>query len=618
MKSFVLRKVKYVFLWILLIVGAICLPSCNYEPTEKLDPSTFDTFASNVFQLVMGGDDMSSNYLFEHPENYGLEKTEARLPIPSANSLTGTVLLNFAFLPLKQYDYNELNFDQQMTYLVISDLIEYINETVGMDYLKADYLGSYLGYQAQLPLLLVEYNLKDETDILNYLKYLELIPSTFKEYVEFEKLKADNKYGMPNFVIDKVIDQCDSFIEEVNSVMKPHFMVEMFNNKIDTLAFLTDEQKNNYKKQNYDLVHGAVVEGYAYVRDNLNVVYDRAVNNMGLAHYVTEKGAKIGQLYYEALFKRATGYDMEIPNAIEYLQSKIDAKLVEYITMARNDETLIERASSTQLMNKTPEEQLKWYQEVIYNDFPSLDIIEMPHTTIRYIDPSMEDHFSPAAYMVSAIDNYTDEFIYLNNKSIHETDNEGNLVLDYNYLYTTLAHEGFPGHMYQNIYFKNTESNLLRKVLKSSGYVEGWATYAELYSYNFLKGTYDEDVLKFLRLNDEINGMLTARLDMGIHYEGWTMDEAEAYLGTYMPAYDKTSPSYQAGLITKIYQQLVEVPTNSQKYFFTYLKLADLYDYASSKGGSTFNPVDFHQIILDCGPVPLRYIEEIVKRNYQN
>ena len=612
-----MKKLKNIIIYTLLIFTVLLLPSCvvNKNPSTYRDPSTFDDFTKEIFYLVLSGDELSSNYLFENPTAFGLERYEPVLPTPSTGNILGSALINLYFQPLYYYNYEELSFDQQMTYLVIDSLITKINETNGMHYLSSDYLGSYLGYQAQLPILLVEYNLKDEIDVNNYLKYLSQVPDTFKAYVDFEIEKADNGYGMPNFVIDKVIDQCDNFVKEVNNIMDTHFMIEMFNNKIDNCTFLDETKKEDYKAQNEELVKGALCDGYTYVRNNLNVVYDRATNNMGLAHYVTPDGVEIGKKYYETIFKDATGYDMPVDEAIVYLQGKLDSKLEEYRGIYQNNPNVLEEVNNIQLMDNTPEEQLAFYEEVIYEYFPTLDLEVMPETTIRYIDESLEDHFSPAAYMVSAIDNYTSEFIYLNNKSIHTTDSLGNEVLDYNYLYTTLAHEGFPGHMYQNIYFKNTESNILRKVLKNSGYVEGWATYTEMYSYNFVSNLYSSDALRFLRLNDEVNGLIQTRLDMGIHYEGWTKEEAESYLGQYISSYNKESASYVEGAIDGIYEQLVEVPTNSQKYFFTYLKLEDMYNYAV-ENSEEFDPVEFHKIILDCGPVPLRYVEEIVKDYY--
>ena len=199
-----------------------------------------------------------------------------------------------------------------------------------------------------------------------------------------------------------------------------------------------------------------------------------------------------------------------------------------------------------------------------------------------------------------AID-YTDEYIYLNNAKING---------DYNYLYTTLAHEGIPGHMYQNIYFKTLNVNPLRKVLKNSGYTEGWATYAEIYSYNFCKD-FDQNVIKYLKLNDLINGILTARLDLGIHYEGWTIDNLLSFLSNYFKGY-----TYEKA--QKIFEQLVEVPTNSQMYYFTYFKINDMYEKAKTSLKDNFNEIEFHKLLLDCGPVPLRYVEIVVDEYISN
>ena len=50
-------------------------------------------------------------------------------------------------------------------------------------------------------------------------------------------------------------------------------------------------------------------------------------------------------------------------------------------------------------------------------------------------------------------------------------------------LFTTLAHEGFPGHLYQTVSFAENNPSNIRYLVTSSGYVEGWATYVESYGY---------------------------------------------------------------------------------------------------------------------------------------
>ena len=71
------------------------------------------------------------------------------------------------------------------------------------------------------------------------------------------------------------------------------------------------------------------------------------------------------------------------------------------------------------------------------------------------------------------MDRYLDCVIYINNGSVSSSED----------LYTTLAHEGYPGHLYQNVYFLSNCTSPVRTVLSFGSYVEGWATYVENYAY---------------------------------------------------------------------------------------------------------------------------------------
>ena len=461
-----------------------------------------------------------------------------------------------------------------------------------MSYLDNNFLGSYLGYQAQLPLLLSEYDFDDINDIYNYFAFIDLIPETFISYLEFEKEKASIGYGMPDFVITKVINQCTELIEDIDN----HFLIKTFPNRIENLDFLTEETttKNELIALNKEKITGPLKDGYAYLKDNLDDLYGKAKNNLGLYYY------NEGKDYYSRLFKQETGYDIPIPDAINYIENKLETSFNALKELISANPDLYDKLENNQLMNITPEEQIKEFQEAIVGHFPP---INYPNINIKYIDKSMENHFSPAAYINSPIDDFTNEYIFLNNASI---DN------DFNYLYHTLAHEGVPGHLYQNIYFKQQDVNIIRKVLKSSGYTEGWATYTEMYMLDIYEGE-NKIISEYLKLNDEVTGALQCRLDMGIHYEGWDANKVLEYLNSYFKGY--TIENAQA-----ILEQLIEIPTNSQIYFFTYFKLIDMRNKVQNALKDNFIIEDFHKLILDCGPVPLRYIETVVDeyiKNYQ-
>ena len=603
---------KTLFIAVIIVFSAI-LFGCG--SSKKLDPSTFDSYTNELFGLLIGQDELTINYLIQNRSDYGLEYYEPSLPKPSLNSATGLVAINLTFGRIKNYDYEQLNDDQKMTYNVLVDLVDKINaESSEMGYLDNNYLGSYLGYQAQLPLLLTEYHFYKEEDIISYLKFLEIVPSTFKAYYDFEVEKASKGYGMADFVIDKVVGQCENFISGIDN--NTSFMYHVVNKKINECSFLTADKKQFYVERNSELLRTCMKFGYLYIKENLPTLKGKGKNDMGLAHYVGNSG-NIGKEYYQLLFKDATGYDITCDDAIQY----VDAKISQYVDELNRLSSKIKSSSSLSeqyqnlvsnekfMTTSSPLEQLELYYELTQEDFPSLSV--KPEIVVKYIDESMQKNFSPAAYMTSPIDNITTETIYLNPASIYLKDESGNLTdsLDTEYLYTTLAHEGLPGHLYQTAYFKSLDVNPIRKVLKNSGYVEGWATYAENYAYNFMLGKYDQAIIDYLQTEQLLVAAVYSRIDLGIHYNGWTVEELHSFMSNYFSIGDVSS-------VVAAYQQLVEIPTNYQQYFFTYLKINDIYDTVSSKLGSNFNVKNFHKSFLDCGPAPLRYVEDKLYSDY--
>lgn len=616
------KSIKKLFCLLVVVLCTIIISSCDLYSGTK-DPETFDSLCDELLVLIIGNDDLTTNLLFEnrydlqnqYPISTGFEFVPS-LPSPSVTSILNIVAINVLLGRVKQYNYDLLSLDQKMTYNVVSNLVDNVNKkTSEMSYLSNNYLGSYLGYQAQLPLILSEYNFRCLQDLNNYMIYLEIVEETFKKYYDFEVIKADKGYGMPDFVIEKVVSQCTDTLESIDN--ESTFLIKVTNDKINACDFLSDEQKASFINQNLTLLKTKFYNGYKYIKDNLPSLLGKATNNMGLAHYIDSEGKELGKTYYQNEFMDVVGFDISCDDAIIYLDQKIalykeaTKNILNKIKMSNEELSLLNQIEQNEyfLMNNTPSGQLELYKELIKEDFPSLQY--EPEIIVNYIDQSMQDHFSPAAYVSSPVDSFEDESIFLNPKSIYLLDDEGEITstLDYNYLYTTLAHEGLPGHLYQNLYFKTKDVHLLRKLLRNAGYLEGWATYAENYSLNFLRGQLPDNIVDYLISSSKYKASIYARLDLGIHYNGWTKEDTFDFLKNYS---NITSVSQ----IEKSYEQLVEIPTNYQKYFFTYLKLVDLYDLVKSTQGDEFVASDFHQSILDLGPVPLKYVEEYIYDKY--
>ena len=173
-------------------------------------------------------------------------------------------------------------------------------------------------------------------------------------------------------------------------------------------------------------------------------------------------------------------------------------------------------------------------------------------------------------------------------------------------LFTTLAHEGFPGHLYQTIYFCSTNPAPIRHLLNFGGYIEGWATYIETYAYGYYDNNSDISVLS--RINQSMNLCILSLLDTKIHYEGWTLSETASYLN-YLGI---TDTSVQQ----EIFQIIVETPSNYVKYYVGSLHFTDLRDTVKNNLGDDFSLHAFHKKVLEIGPCQFSILEQEITKYF--
>ncbi len=215
-------------------------------------------------------------------------------------------------------------------------------------------------------------------------------------------------------------------------------------------------------------------------------------------------------------------------------------------------------------------------------------------------------------------------------------------------LYTTLAHEGYPGHLYQTVYYASTNPDLLRSIFNFGGYVEGWATYAEMGSY-YLADSLTREQAILLQKNSSILLALYALADMGIHYDGGWATYAE--MGSYYLAdsltreqaillqknssillalyaladmgihYDgwnrmdtvKFFKQYSVGsaeIVNQIYDLIIGSPGNYLKYYIGYVEFLELKKKWVEQKGAEFSQKEFHKAVLDVGPAPFEIVEK--------
>lgn len=568
----------------------------------------FEKYMDELLVLIFEDDQMSVNFFFKNPENYGIPHYDAELTTLTFDTPYEEDMADVYEVldKLEEFDYDNLNNEEKDTYDIVKRYFTYLSKvTEDMCFMTNDYLGSYLGYQANLPLELCEYKFRNEQDIKDFIAYLESAPDAFESYYEFSVLQAEKGYGMQTYVIDNVISQCEEFV----NIKDDNYITRIACEMVDAVDFIDASKKAEYKAQIEAGVKGPLTDAYQFILDNLPNLDGLAKVDGGLAKIAGEEGKK----YYELKLNDAIGYtNMTGEEAIAYVEAKFkeyndlcDEIVKEFRKWSSSDPNYTAFINAVNDGNPpfsklSAEEQLAVFREAAKALVPEIE--EMPEITVKLVDESLQENFSPACYFVSPIDETNKESIYLNPKYTE----------DYNYIFTTLAHEGYPGHLYQNVFSKSLDINDVRKVLRCTGYMEGWATYVELESYGFVTNYNSKGLqlaLEYNRASDILNGLLGLRFDLGIHYEGWSLSKMVNWTNDALGRTD-TADELQKGDLIDAYRQMVEIPTNYAEYFLSYIIIEDMRNEAEETLGEYFDIVDFNREFLSYGAMPLEMLGE--------
>lgn len=537
----------------------------------------FDQFAKNIFIREVQADTLSLNYSLAHPEKYGIPDAKATLGGYGINRMKEELMASENYLSrLKSYRYDRLTASQQLTYQILS---EYLQENLQSgDYLYYnECLGPTTGIQAQLPILFAEYGFYNKKDIDEYIKLLCCVKDYFQDIISYEQEKSARGLFMNDSVASRIIDQCKTFIDDPEN----NFLITYFNQRISEYKGLTDREISGFEAANREAVLCYVIPAYRDLVEALTELKGTGTNSGGLYYYPK------GREYYESLARYKTGSDKSMEAMIQMLNSAISGGVDYLSSLTDKNPSLIDQyLSFTSFPITDPKAILADLKADITKDFPAAVPVSCQ---IKYVPESLADYLSPAMYLVPPIDNYGNNNIYINKNS------RQNLSM----IYTTVAHEGYPGHLYQCVYFRNTNPAPIRNILNFTGYDEGWATYVEYYSYH-LAGI-DENLADFMETNNKVMLCMYARADIGIHYEGWTKMDTAAFIVPYVG---------DEKIANSIYDTLLEEPAIYLPYAIGYLEIEELRKEAEETLGNKFNAKEFHKFLLDIGPAQFDIIEE--------
>ena len=577
MKHF-LKKHRMLSVGIFLAAVLSIIYAAILSPAGK-NTGSFSEFCTTLFREEMKSNTMNLHFTLKDPKAAGIDSYEITLGSLSGDSPHNQARqLKKLSEELKKYSHRSLKGKDRLTCRLLSDYISRQQNLAAYPYYDEPLTPSG-GVTSQLPVLLAEYTFRNTRDIKDYLGLLSQMDTYFLGILDYEQKKADAGLFMSDEACLKVIEGCEVFTEHPDD----NFLIDTFSNRLNAMDGLTDTQKNAYLKQHSKVLSDHVIPAYSQMIKGLTMLLGRGHNNWGLCNFPE------GKAYYEAVVSADTGCD----DSVEDLFSQIAKARREDLTFCQN---LLEKNPKLASQSPKPDAALKEenamisrLQKEILTDFPAPPQTEVE---ICHVDPALSEYLAPAFYITAPIDDISHNRIYIN-------DAKNNTDI---YYFTTLAHEGYPGHLYQTICTSSYGAPEVLSLLNYPGYTEGWATYTEMQAFYY--AGLDQDLASLLQHNQAATLSLYATADIGIHYFGWEKEKNAAFWSEY--GVDDTAT------VKRITDLILEEPGNYLKYYVGYLKFRQMREQLALENKS-FSVSAFHEAILRTGPSPFSVLEETVR-----
>lgn len=557
----------------------------NLGQSKAQTQQEFSDYTNQIFCSEVTASTLNMHYSLAHPENYGISDYKVTYGNVSADTSEEVSLLLENWMgKLRSFRKKDLTSDQQMTYDIMMDYANKELSATGYG-LYDEILRPSTGIQSQLPVLLAEYTFYDARDIEDYLKLISITPDLFHQIMEFERKKAKQGLFMADFAVDDIVQQCQNFIQDPEN----NYLLSTFDSRIAEMTdLLTPEQANSYIAQNRKLVLEQLIPAYQTLAGEIETLKGMGKNSGGLC------GLPEGREYYRYLVTDVTGSELSVEEMQKQTEMQRRQDMEDMRALAAKNPDIGQKCANYQLPTEDPELILEDLRTKMRNDFPDPPKVEY---TVKSVHPSLEEYTAPAFYLTPPIDDISQNCIYINQS-------KGDEKLK---LYTTLAHEGFPGHLYQNVMERSSGLAPIRSLFGSSGYAEGWATYVEMQSFYY--SDVDKEVAAYLQKNQSALLSLYATADMGIHCDGWTLRDTVDFFQKYHIT-DKQ-------VIQEIYQLIVEEPAHYLKYYIGYLEFLNLKAYAMKEYGEDYSNYRFHQSLMKMGPAPFSILKKYLPKYWE-
>lgn len=553
------------------ILGLFLMISSILTPIHAEE--SFSDFEDELFQEMMSEDYTTLHFSLRDYQKYGIEKPDVNIGDASWDDYEDSVEDCDEYLKkLQSFDYDSLSETEQKDYRTIAFYLERNKELNSYPYFDWAF-NSAEGVIDNLLTTFTEFVFYEKEDIDDYLATLASVPAYLDQCLENTKKLAAKGYFLTDAMLKATEDAIEKFVDKKDD----NELIKIFDKNIDAFDGLSAEEKEAYKKKNQEIVLNAYIPSYEKVAEEL-----QKLKGSRKADY-NVSSLDGGSEYYAALARYKTSIDADVETILDICTQYIEKSVDELYDIMQNHSEVTEET-----LDFDSAEDVLSYLEGHLDAFPVLDKV---YYNVQYLDPSVANDSIVAYYLSPPVDDMRDNVIKINGNNVSD-------VLD---LYTTLAHEGFPGHLYQTNYYIQQQPSLLRTQLTMMGYQEGWGMFAEGQALH-VSGL-SEYASEYQKINIELNYVLSAAVDLGVNGLGWSTKDVSKYL-------DRLD--LNSSIAKDLYDFATLQPGTILPYGVGIAMFELLENKAKNALGNDFDQKAFNEVLLNDGNRPFEVVEEDV------
>ncbi|MEG1525111.1 MAG: DUF885 family protein [Clostridia bacterium] len=466
---------------------------------------------------------------------------------------------------------------EQFSYDVMQQFLEEMADDTNYEYYYEP-LTEFSGIHADLPLMLALFEMHSEQDIQDYLSLLADVPRYFGQVLAYEQERASRGMFMTEDALDAILKGCKSIIDS----RRNSFLYATFNEAVDNIEGLPPEQVKDFKQRNTALIKNEFIDAYVALYDGLKALRKSCREPEGM-HALGEKATA----YFELMLQSEGNNQLSVEETLELLKNELYFMYATSAEIQQNNPKVWNAATDlTSGKTDTDLEQLKAIAAEILPALPDDTML-----TISAVPEELESMMSPACYVIPPIDAWKDNKVFINTANEDST------------LFLTLAHETYPGHMYQYVYQRGLpDLGVTQRVLHYSGYAEGWAQLSEyLAAQN--QNVYDKDYCTLMFYNNMLSSaIIPAVVSILVNCYSYSKESVKTFLSGLGLTDEAYTDSY--------FNLAVNQPYYTFSYAIGYSQLMSLLRDAQTDLGDSFDQKNFLKTYLDFGPCYFNLVKE--------